>query len=270
MIIRNKEMAKIIKNNKVKDGIFLMSIEDNGIAKSASPGQFVHIRVSDTYYPLLRRPLSIHNTEGPVFEILYKVIGIGTKILSEKKEGEKLDAIGPLGKGFNSQLAISNSQLAIIIGGGMGVAPLYFLAKVINSKLKTQNSKLKILLGAKNKDQLIYEKFEEFGNVSLTTEDGSIEYKGLVTDLLLSTLNSQLSTLFACGPIGMLRIVKAFAIKHKIPCEMSLEENMCCGIGACLSCAVKVRTQKSEVRSQISYKYVCKDGPVFKAEEIEI
>ncbi|MDI6840789.1 MAG: dihydroorotate dehydrogenase electron transfer subunit [bacterium] len=241
---------RVVKNECLKGGIFLLTIEDKEIATTSEPGQFVHIRVTDNYIPLLRRPFSIHCIEGDTFKVLYKVVGIGTKLLSSYKSGTKLDIIGPLGDGFDT----SNYRRLTFVAGGIGVAPLYFLATCNKDK------NLTILIGASTKEKVLCEaEFRELGNVIVATEDGSYGVKGVVTDLLTTVEKPDL--LLACGPSQMLKFIRSYVLTHSIPCQLCLEQHMACGIGVCLGCAVK---------SKDGYKHVCKDGPVFWADEVEI
>ena len=247
---------KVIRNEEVASKVFVLTIRDKRIASLASPGQFVNIRVRDSYFPLLRRPFSIHYVDADNFKIIYKVIGEGTKILSNYKQGEELDIIGPLGNHFT----YARYKNFLLIAGGMGVATLYFLATSLSQK-----GLITTLIGAKTKAEILCEPgFAKFGKVMITTEDGSYGTKGVVTDLLCRDPPWRVPTpeiIFACGPLEMLRVVKSYAQSHFIPCQLCLEQHMVCGIGVCLGCAVP---------SKNGYKYVCKDGPVFWAEEIEI
>ena len=245
--------AKIISNTKVKDGYCKIVLQAPAIARRAKPGQFVEIKVSDTPEPLLRRPFSIHRVAGAHLEVLYAVVGKGTEILSQRKKGAHLDVIGPLGNGFT----VEKGQ-AIIVAGGIGVAPLVFLAEKLHKDCPT------VLIGAKAKSQILCEKeFKDLHcSVTIATDDGSRGFRGRVTgalENLLKTHNSRLTTLYACGPKPMLKEVSRIARAHKMRAQISLEEHMACGIGACLGCVVKT-TQ--------GYKRVCKEGPVFEAKAI--
>jgi len=248
--------AKLLYNKRVKGRCFCGIIDAPKIAKKVDPGQFVNVRISQDSDPLLRRPFSIHGVRGSSIKILYEVVGRATRILSEKKAGEYLDIIGPLGKGFS----IINSRISIIVAGGMGVAPLVFLAE------KIKKGKSLVLIGAKTKGQILCEK--DFGGlgceVKISTDDGSQGFRGKVTGLLekilICTQYPVRSTIiYACGPRPMLKEIIRISKKCKLPAQVSLEEHMACGIGACLGCVVET----SE-----GLKRVCKDGPVFKAEEI--
>ncbi|MBI5144915.1 MAG: dihydroorotate dehydrogenase electron transfer subunit [Candidatus Omnitrophica bacterium] len=235
------------------------------IASRALPGQFLEVKVGDSNEPLLRRPFSIYRLDGAKVEILYEVLGKGTEILSQRKTGEYLDVIGPLGNGFN---LIPNTYdlIPILVAGGMGVAPLLFLAeKLVETKHQTPNTKYLTLIGAKTKKQILCaEEFKKLGCVvKIATDDGSEGFKGKVTDLLRivlrTTHSAQRKTLYACGPRPMLKEISRLSTKYNIPAQISLEEHMACGIGACLGCVVK---------TQQGYKRVCKEGPVFNADEI--
>ena len=247
--------AKILSNKKVKDNYLHCVFNAPQIAKEARPGQFVNIRISDTLDPLLRRPLSIHATSGTRIEVLYEVVGKSTRILSERKTGEYLDVIGPLGSGFDLKM---KNQTSLLIGGGMGVAPLIFLSR------KLKGHKL-ALIGAKAKNHIHCEKeFRKLGcEVKISTDDGSRGFKGKVTELLkkilLTTYDLRLTTIFACGPRPMLKEVARISKEKNIPAQLSLEEHMACGIGACLGCVVKTKD---------GYRRACKDGPVFDADKI--
>jgi len=261
--------AKIVSHTQVAPVHFKMILEAPEIASEAQPGQFVHVRVHDKLDPLLRRPFSIHRIRswkleaGSQIEILYKIRGKATEILSGRKPGELLDIIGPLGNGFPLELqsAIGNPQSAILVAGGIGVAPLIFLAeKLVHSSQSTVHS----LIGAKTKDLILCEEeFKKLGcQVEVATEDGSYGFRGRVTDLLknlLSTMDCRLSTIYAAGPNFMLQEIKKIANMFKILALGSLEENIACGLGGCFGCVVKTRE---------GYKRVCKEGPVFNLEDI--
>jgi dihydroorotate dehydrogenase electron transfer subunit len=256
--------AKVIKNIAVAPKYYKIALSCSPIAKDANAGQFVAIKITDSYEAFLRRPFSIHKLSGPGIEILYEIVGKGTEILSQKKAGEYLDIIGPLGNGFDLGVN-TNDRTPILVAGGIGVAPLIFLAEKLaeipNPKSQIPNL---VLIGAKTRSGVLCEKeFIKLGcNVKIATDDGSRGYKGYVTGLLkkeLSTINYQLSTIYACGPRPMLKETAAISKKYNIPAQVSLEEHMACGIGACLGCAVNTKQ---------GYKRVCQDGPVFDADEI--
>jgi dihydroorotate dehydrogenase electron transfer subunit len=258
--------ARVIENERITPLIFRMILEEERIAREAMPGQFVNLRVGDGYYPLLRRPMSVHYTDGDRFAILYNVRGIGTNILSAYSEGDKIDVLGPLGKPFDLDQSPRKGRL-YLIAGGMGIAPLYFLYKEVGGFL---------IMGARDKDRILpitehgrgigeerrgkreHETRTRHTDLGIVTEDGSIGKKGLVTDYLPNVSDG--STIIACGPISMLKKVKMFYSRKNVKCILSLEARMGCGYGVCLSCAI---------RTKDGYKYVCKDGPAFRAEDVE-
>lgn len=255
-----KVIAKIVSKEKLIEGIYKISVNAPEIAKKAMPGQFLEIKVSETTEPFLRRPISIYNVDGENVEFIFQVRGKGTLLLSKKNEGDMLDILGPLGKGVFSLDGVSN---VAIIGGGIGTYPLYYLAKSLKGKANVTT-----YLGFRNKGLVTLE--NEFENVSdtlvLSTDDGSYKNKGYSTDFLKKDcLENKPDMIYACGPAGMLKTVSLFAKENKIPCEISLEERMGCGIGACLGCATKI-IENGEIR----FGHVCKDGPVFNVNNVEI
>lgn len=253
--------VKIISNQQLPGGYGSLEWESALIAKQAKPGQFVNIRVVDCIEPLLRRPFSIHGVKNSRIKVIYKILGKATRILSSRRAGEEIDIIGPLGNGFDYPQATGKIKKTspILVAGGMGVAPLAFLAQ----RLKNQHPL--VLIGGKTKEQVIcLKEFRMLGcAVKVATDDGSQGFKGRVTDLLesllSSTVNRQPSTIYACGPHPMLQAVARYAEENKITTQLSLEEHMACGVGACLGCVVLTKN---------GYKSVCKEGPVFSGNEI--
>ncbi|MCM8770676.1 MAG: dihydroorotate dehydrogenase electron transfer subunit [Candidatus Omnitrophica bacterium] len=251
--------AKLLRNQRVAEKHYKMTLASSRLAKQAKPGQFVEVKVSEGPEPLLRRPFGVHRVSGSNFEILYEIVGIGTQLLSQKKPGASLDIIGPLGNGFT--LSTTHHTAHILVAGGMGVAPLLFLAE----KLKKQ--KPLVLIGAKTKRHILREKeFKQLGcSVKISTDDGSAGFPGKVTELLQDILQGHSPwkdnpcALYACGPRPMLKEIALIAKSHKIPAQISLEAHLACGIGACLGCVVNTKQ---------GYKRVCKEGPVFEAQEI--
>lgn len=254
-------MPEIISNQKAGYNYFEIIIDAPEIVKKAQPGQFVMVKTADSSDPLLRRPLGVHKAQGKRITLLYEIIGKGTRLLSQKKPGEKLDVIGPLGNGFDLRTTHDARRTTILVAGGMGVAPLVFLAQ------KLIKQKPLVLLGAKTKNHILCAReFKKFGcQVKITTDDGSAGFKGRVTDLLKSILTNQRAykptnlRIYACGPRPMLKEVSNISKEYNILAQISLEEHMACGIGACLGCVVETRA---------GYKRVCKEGPVFDAEKI--
>lgn len=271
--------GKILENREIGPQRYKMALFAPQIGRQAKPGQFIHVRVCKSFPPLLRRPFSVHRVEGQKIEILYKVVGKGTEILSEKKRGEYLDILGPLGKGYRlpqkrgqvqysrgSPTASSKISDIILVAGGTGVASLLFLAESIS--VANPELSILVLIGAKNREELLCERdFAKLGcQVEVATENGTRGYKGLASDLLEKYLplsrERTKPTVFACGPSQMLKRIGKISRKHQFPCQVSLEERLGCGVGACLGCVVKAKG------SSYTYKRVCKDGPVFDAGEL--
>ena len=249
---------------------YQLSLKVGEISRLAKPGQFVHLRVNDETTPLLRRPFSIHSVGEENLQILYKVIGKGTEILAQRKKGEFLDIIGPSGNGYKLP---EGKVKVVLVAGGIGVASLYFLAEKIippptSSPLEGEDRSeggLTVLIGGKSREDILCrDKFKKLNvDVMVSTEDGSSGKKGLVTDLLqdlLSTIDHRpLTILYACGPTEMLKETAKIARKYKVPCYLSLEKIIACGVGACQGCVINTKD---------GYQRVCKDGPVFDSEQI--
>lgn len=262
--------CQIVENVHVCGSFYRLTIKHKQIARKAQCGQFLNIRIDEGAEIFLRRPFSIHSVMNDKIQILYKVVGKGTEQLSKKKIHEPLNVLGPLGNGFS----LTEGKV-VLIGGGTGVASLHFLAEQL---IKKHQTSVTILIGAKTKEEILCSQ-ELLGLgccVKTATEDGSAGLKGVITDILkehLSVFSTQPHALYACGPTGMIKEVALLAQHFRIPCEVSLEEHMACGVGACMGCVIKVKTQKAKSKntkdkSGFEYKRVCKDGPVFKAEEV--
>lgn len=245
--------AKIVYNKKLSSGYFRLILEAPAIARSVCPGQFLEIKADDSCRPLLRRPFSVHRVNRQKIEVLYQKVGPATELLSGRGAGGYLDIIGPLGSGFR----LSTKTRALIVGGGIGLAPLVFLAGRLSRPL--------VLIGARSKAGVLCEgEFKALGcEVKIATDDGSCGFKGRVTDLLEKVLplaiNHKPLAVYSCGPRPMLKEVSRICKKYNLPAQVSLEEHMACGIGACLGCVVKTKQ---------GFQRVCKDGPVFNADEI--
>ena len=258
-----KVNCELLKKEMLIEGIYKFSVKAPEIAKDARAGQFLEIKVSETGEPFLRRPISIYNIdkENGIVEFIFQVKGRGTEILAERKIGDLIDIMGPLGFGGFKVQEYNN---VAIIGGGIGTYPLYELVKELKGK-----ANLNVYLGFRDKSLVTCEKeFEEVGlnKLVVTTDDGSYKEKGYAIDFMKKDIEEhKVDMIFACGPLSMLKAVRAYAIENNIPCQISLEERMGCGIGACLGCAVKV-ISGTEPR----YGHVCKEGPVFNAADVEI
>ena len=270
--------AKIIEHKRIAQGFYKMRLASGFLAKNSKPGQFVEIKCSEGDEILLRRPLGVHRILNDGIEVLYEVVGKGTELLSRKRPGDSVDVIGPLGNGFSTKRTTparqspkgeggnNEKRTTILIAGGVGIAPLVALAE----ELRDRKFKVVVIVGAKTGSHILCEKeLKRSGcEVKVATEDGSKGTKGLATDLLLSTINYELSTIYACGPTAMLKSVAKIAETKRMPCQVSMEERMACGVGVCLGCPVRVRTNNEQRTTNDEYKMVCKDGPVFDAKEI--
>ncbi len=249
-------IAKIISQKKIKQGCFKMAIASPLLAKTARPGQFLHILCGNSSDPLLRRPISAHRINKNSVEILYNAAGRGTEILSKKRPGDKLDIVGPLGRGFD--IYKNSGSIKVLVAGGMGVAPLLGLAE----ELKKHKIRSIVILGAKTKNHILCAKeFKRLGaEVHIATEDGSMGKKRLAADLAREIIHSKRYKwhevcVYAAGPIGMIKALCRLMEGCSLESQVSLEERMACGLGACLGCVVD---------TQAGYKRVCKDGPVFR------
>jgi dihydroorotate dehydrogenase electron transfer subunit len=240
---------------------FLFRLESPEIARTSEPGQFLMIKVSETTSPLLRRPLSIHNRDGKEVEIFFQIAGEGTRLLARKKASNNLDILGPLGRGFSVKNELKGKEI-FCVGGGRGIAPLYFLAKEVSAV----KAKPVIFYGGRTSADLpLKSRFEQAGwDVKVSTDDGSLGFSGPVTSVVEKELKlRQPAFLFACGPEAMLEKLSEICLKKNIPAEFSLEAIMGCGLGACWGCVRPIR-RHGEVR----YLKICQDGPVFLADEI--
>jgi dihydroorotate dehydrogenase electron transfer subunit len=249
------ERVEVIVNDRVAEGVGLLTLAGPRIASSVRPGQFVHLRISQTADFMLRRPFSVHRAAGERLEILYQVIGRGTRELAGKRRGETMDAIGPLGHGWDVP---GDAAHVLLVAGGLGAAPLGMLAE----ELALRGVAVTVALGAPTADRLMARDLFEGAarRVELATDDGSAGERGLVTAVSARLIaEDRLSLVCACGPEAMARTVAAQAAAAGVACQVSLERLMGCGIGACLSCVVS--TTRGRLRA-------CVDGPVFDAGEV--
>lgn len=256
-----KDPSARIVNTKHWDDYFLFSIESPIIATHALPGQFIMIRVSTRDYPLLRRPLSIHAREQNIIDIFFQASGLGTALLSQKTSSDSLDILGPLGNGFSLKGDLEGREVALI-GGGRGIAPLFFLAQ----ELRQRGAEVVVFYGGKTRSDLpLKDKFLKNGiSVSCSTDDGSFGFHGFVTELFeTETEKKAFNFIYACGPEAMLEKTGQIGLQKDIPAEFSLESMMGCGFGACWGCVTKI---KSKMGSE--WQKTCEKGPVFSAENI--
>lgn len=257
---KKKERAVVYRQTQRATGIYDMWIETS-LAGQARPGQFISVYTQDKS-ALLPRPISICETdkEKGRLRIVYRVAGKGTQEFSTYKSGYRIDVLGPLGNGFPLEEAKGKS--VFLIGGGIGIPPMLELAKEMDGALSKD-----IIAGYRNDELFLSEDLRKYGNVHIATEDGSVGMKGNVMNVIeREELCGDI--IFACGPMPMLRAVKAYAQEKGIPAYISLEERMACGVGACLGCVVK--TKGIDHHSHVNNARICTDGPVYLASEVEI
>ncbi len=247
--------ATLVQCSDIGNSTHLIKIKCPEIALNCYPGQFCNIKVSDSTYPLLRRPFSICDVEGENVLFMYNVQGGGTRLLSSKKIGDKVDILGPLGNGFNIE---DEYDTAVIVAGGIGEAPFPFLI----NKLPFDKMIYSFVGGKSQNDIITY----GLKNVLVSTDDGSLGFEGNVIELLeanIKLFEGKKIKIFGCGPNAMLRALKLFAVKNNFNCEVSTESAMACGFGICQGCPIGAADKDG-------YYLVCKDGPVFNVNKVNI
>lgn len=261
-----QEKAAVLWNDAIGPGYYRLGLRCSRVYLEAMPGQFVMLQVGDGNGPLLRRPFSIHRRivdvpGGCIVEILYKVVGSGTAKLAGYTKEHFIDSLGPLGNGFSLP---DSTRDIVIVAGGIGVAPMLFLAEAIQHKGGDLHGQAIYIGGRNAMDLLCLDRFSAMGmRVTATTEDGSYGKKGFVVEPFAKALqNSRVKRVYACGPRGMLAAVASLSIQCGVPCQISVETTMACGMGACLGCAL-VPDEKTG-----QYHHACLDGPVFEAEKL--
>ena len=250
-MIKNERMT-IVHQAEIAHNIFELTLQGE-LVQEMTPGQFVHIKVGDSFEPLLRRPISIANInkETNEFTMIYRAEGRGTSLMALRQVGDQLDVLGPLGNGFPVE-ACPEGGTALLVGGGIGVPPLYELSKQLNARgIRTIH-----VLGFQTENVTFYqEQFEKLGETHFVTVDGTKGTKGFVTTVL-EEIKPEFDVFYSCGPLPMLRALEAFYPEKEG--YLSFEERMACGIGACFACVCDT-TDKIEK----DYVKVCSDGPVF-------
>jgi dihydroorotate dehydrogenase electron transfer subunit len=264
----HQQLSKVLFNEKVGPAYYKIGLSCSDHYSLAKPGQFIMLRVIGQAGPLLRRPFSIHNliasngsAEG--LELLYKVVGKGTAALALQKPGDSVDILGPLGSGF---LIPPGAKHIYVVGGGIGTAPLVFLVSQLHRQ-KADLSNCRVFIGGRTQEDLLcLDDFAKLGvSVQASTDDGSAGEQCLVTHPLENAVEHLAPDIIAaCGPMEMLACIIGIAEKYGVPCQVSIETMMACGMGACLGCAVEGRG------SHDRYLHACLDGPVFDAEMLKI
>jgi dihydroorotate dehydrogenase electron transfer subunit len=257
-----------VKSNiQIADHIFRMEVQGEQIAKMTAPGQFVHVKCGTGIDPLLRRPISICdiNKEEQALTMIYRAEGHGTRVLSEYVPGQPVDILGPLGQGFPVSDR-KEGEHALLVGGGIGVPPLYYLGK----QLQSIGVKVTYVIGFNDAGQLfLEEELRAIGTVHVATVDGSRGVKGFVTDVLTQEYElaeNSWDVLYACGPLPMLKALQERYQSSGKEGYISLEQRMGCGIGACLACVCPVQ----EAAGGKKYRKICLDGPVFPFGEVKL
>ncbi len=252
--MKHLEEFTVENNISLNRDCFLLALKSPISLQEIKPGQFVNVEVKDVADRILRRPISIHDVdlEKNILYIVVQKVGKATKKLSSVNKGEQLSIIFPLGNGFSTE-----GKNPLLIGGGVGTAPLLLLAKEFRRKEITPT----ILIGARTNEQLfLTNRYNAVGNLSISTEDGSVGEKGLVT--VNSILNNDFDVVYCCGPTPMMKAVSEWAKERNIKCYVSLENRMACGIGACLCCVNETKDGHNVC--------VCTEGPVFNSMDIKL
>lgn len=286
-----EEIAVVVDQNALGSGIYDLTLKTKNIAKAAKAGQFVSVYSNDKS-KLLPRPISLCGIDRgeDTIRLVYRVTGenTGTEEFSKLVMGDKIRILGPLGNGFT----VEPGKKAFLIGGGIGVPPMLQLAKDINSgvvqtsgavdtntqeKGQTEEKQINghdkkicdmnIIMGYRDENTFLLDEFKEQADSFVATEDGSVGTKGNVIDAIKEN-GLEADVIYACGPMPMLRALKAYAMEHDMECYVSMEERMACGIGACLACVCK--TKDKDAHSNVNNKRICKEGPVFNAKEVEL
>lgn len=286
-----EEIAVVVDQNALGSGIYDLTLKTTNIAKAAKAGQFVSVYSNDKS-KLLPRPISLCgiDRDEDTIRLVYRVTGenTGTEEFSKLVMGDKIRILGPLGNGFT----VEPEKKAFLIGGGIGVPPMLQLAKDINSgvvqtsgivdintqeKGQTEEKQINghgkkicdmnIIMGYRDENTFLLDEFKEQADSFVATEDGSVGTKGNVIDAIKEN-GLEADVIYACGPMPMLRALKAYAMEHDMECYVSMEERMACGIGACLACVCK--TKDKDAHSNVNNKRICKEGPVFNAKEVEL
>ena len=248
-----KERAVIVSQKCIGTDIYDMVLSFPRGAKEAKPGQFIAMYCEDGT-KLLPRPISICgiDAEKGTLRVVYRIAGEGTRLFSEMKEGDSLEVLGPLGNGFTMK-----EEKAIIVGGGIGIPPMLELDKQLSCE--------KTVVLAYRDELFLKDEFESYADVVVATEDGSCGTKGTVIDAIKEA-GVDGKVIYACGPMPMLKALAEYAEAHDMEAQISLEERMACGIGACLGCICK--TKKKDHHTNVNNQRICKDGPVFDAKEV--
>ena len=254
---KEKKTVSVVSQEYLSQDVCSMWLQAGDMALEAGPGQFLSVYCRDGSR-LLPRPVSICEIDKNLgrIRIVYRTVGSGTREMALWKEGDLVEILGPLGNGFPD---VSEDRTAFLIGGGIGIPPMLELARSLKCRKK-------VILGYRD-ELFLNEEFEPYGDVFIATEDGSRGTRGNVLDAVREH-GLKGDVIMACGPAPMLKALKAYAAEQGMECYLSLEERMACGVGACLACVC--RTKEVDSHSNVPNRRICKDGPVFRAEEVEL
>lgn len=254
-----REEAKVVRQEMLEKDIYSLTLATENIAGEARPGQFVSLYTKEGS-KLLPRPISICEIQDNTIRLVYRVVGYGTGEFSGYKEGDTVSVLGPLGNGFTLK-----DKKAVLVAGGIGIPPMVELAK----QLRATYPELPVtaVLGYRDSNTFLVDDISEYADVVIATDDGSLGVKGNVIDAIRQK-KIEAKVLYACGPTPMLRGLKGYAEAAGIEAQISLEEKMACGIGACLACVCK--TKNIDEHSHVHNARICKDGPVFDSREVEL
>ncbi|MFC1659001.1 dihydroorotate dehydrogenase electron transfer subunit [Pseudomonadota bacterium] len=247
------ENLKVLSNKKLNANYFLLELQSTSRLPKIESGQFVNVEVEKSKETFLRRPFSIHDVDESKnsISLLIRIVGKGTEGLSKLESNELVSVVFPLGKGFKHK----NEKNVLLVGGGCGVAPMFYLAKELKKKGITPN----ILFGVRSKNEIVRDsEYKKYSNLFFTTEDGSFGEKGYVTNHSILE-KKKFDKIYTCGPEVMMKAVAKYAKDNGIECEVSLENMMACGIGVCLGCVTETTTGR---------RCVCSEGPVFNVKEL--
>lgn len=263
-------IGEILQNKEVQYNHFLMRIKVSASFYQPKPGQFVMLRIAGLSEPFLGRPISIYSfhrkKSSAEMEILYRIAGKGTQVMAGLIRGSQLEIHGPLGSGFN---IFPEKEKIVFIAGGIGIAPLSLLAQYLSHEGCIASSRMNFYLGAQTSRAVVgLDKISELCyNIHVCTDDGTLGKESLVTQAFLQDMKKfdpANTIIYACGPKPMLRALAGIISRKQYVCQVSLEERMACGTGACMGCAVAIK----DSQSNLSYKRVCSDGPVFHLEDV--
>ena len=243
--------ARVLANERLADSIVRLVLDSTEIASGAQPGQFVNVRAGQTEAPLLRRPFSLAGSNGQrQFSLIFRVVGVGTGLLAARQPGESVDVIGPLGRPFD----IHDDRRIVLVAGGMGIPPIAYLARVLNARRMAST----LYYGVRTESELpaLCDAEQHVDRLLTSTDDGSAGHHGLISELVERDLDAD-CRVYACGPHPLLEVLIRLARTRNIPAQLSFEQQMACGSGACMGCSIDTAQ---------GYQRVCTEGPVFPAE----